>query len=182
MIDSIHLQGAIKLHLGCGSEYLPGYINIDNNPEVRADLHMDIMALDSAFAPASVDEILMIHSFNYLNLWQALDFLRKAATLLCSEGVLVIETPNMLKAIDKICSSFGENVSEYLEGIRALHAFGMDQIERRECFMPYAFSWSPWHLEVELKRAGFSNVTLLPPQTHVAWRDMRIEARPGRAI
>ena len=176
----IHSPRPNKLHLGCGCEYLPGYINIDCDPAAKADLHLDMMAIDNAFAPGSIDEILMIHSFNYLSLWQARDFLKKTATLLSPEGTLIIETPNLLKAVDRIIAHHKGSTEAYLEGVRALHAFGMDQIERRESFTPYAFSWSPWHLELELREAGFAEISLLPPQTHAPWRDMRIEARPGR--
>ena len=182
---------SLRLNLGCGSDYLPGYINIDANPAVLADLHLNLLDIDTMFAPASVCEILLIHSLNYLNLWQAQDFFRKAASLLLPDGILIIETPNLLKAVDKIRACEGTDSAAYLEGVRALHAFDINQIKRREQFTPYAFSWSPWHLEHELSLSGFENIKILPPKTHSPWRDMRIEAqktvshnkvKPGRSL
>ncbi|MSM40299.1 MAG: glycosyltransferase [Geobacter sp.] len=168
-----------KLHIGCGQNYLPSHINIDTDKSVRADLYLDAMDIDRVFPPKSLTEILMIHSFNYLNLWQAREFLDKAALLLTDDGTLIIETPDLLKAASKISIEQGRNLGEYLEGVRALHAFDMGQVERHDAITPYACSWSSWHLEQELRRAGFGEISVLPPQTHAPWRDMRIEAKKG---
>jgi hypothetical protein len=166
----------IKLHLGCGANYLFGYVNIDSNKDILADLYIDYLEIDNYFSVESIKEILMIHSIGYLNLWQARDFFRKAFKLLDNDGVFILETPNLMNAINMIQSSYNLNIEDYYEGIRALHAFDMQQVNNREKIIPYAFSWSPWHLEQELKDAGFVDVRLLKPQTHVPWRDMRIEA------
>lgn len=32
----------MKLHLGCGTEYLDGWVNIDNSPHVHKDIVMDL--------------------------------------------------------------------------------------------------------------------------------------------
>jgi hypothetical protein len=52
MSDSVEEQKKIKLHLGCGRVYLPGYVNIDFPPEAhslpveyKADLYADITKL-----------------------------------------------------------------------------------------------------------------------------------------
>jgi predicted O-methyltransferase YrrM len=173
--------GALKLHLGCGRDKLPGYINIDTDHASAADLVLDFTKIDQMFAPGSLDEVLMIHSLNYLRLWEARDLFRVIRKLLTSTGKLVIETPNVVQLIERIRTSAG-NTSALLEGIRGFHAFGMDQIENREAFNPYAFSWTPEHLMSELHAAGFSDVQILAPQTHSAWRDMRVEAVGVRAL
>jgi hypothetical protein len=166
----------LKLHLGSGADYRPGYLNIDSSPSARVDLRMDFTLIDTEFEPESVGEILMVHSLNYLRLWQARDLFAVALRLLRKDGVLIIETVDVEKVARRVLESAGR-VDEYLEGIRGFHAFDMNQIARREPFVPYAFSWSGWHLDVELRRAGFDEVQILPPQTHAAWRDIRVEAR-----
>ena len=48
----------MKLHLGCGSRHLEGFINVDINSEA-ADIHFDIRSLP--FKDGSVDEIYACH-------------------------------------------------------------------------------------------------------------------------
>jgi len=169
---------SVRLHLGCGGDYWPGYINIDVSPSSSADLKMDYLGIDTLFAPGTVREIVMIHSLNYLTLWQARDFFRITHRLLEDQGVLLLETVNLEKAIRQIERGIG-NLDEYLEGVRALHAFGPEQLRNREVHTPNAFSWTPWHITEELSAAGFHNVLVLPARTHAPWRDMRIEAYKG---
>ena len=66
----------------------------------------------------------------------------------------------------------------YLEAVRGLYAFDLDQLEARVSYTPYAFGWSSWHLVLELERAGNGGVRVLDPATHGPrpWRDTRIEA------
>lgn len=168
----------LKLHLGSGADYKTGYINIDSSPTAHVDRRMDFTHIDTEFDPGSVSEILMVHSLNYLRLWQARDLFVAAHRLLRDDGILIVETVDVEKVARRVVESAGR-VDEYLEGIRGFHAFGMDQIASRDLFVPYAFSWSGWHLSAELRQAGFSDVRVLRPQTHVAWRDLRVEARKG---
>ncbi len=169
-------QRGLKLHLGCGMVRLDGYVNIDRDPGALADLRLSVLDLAKEFLPGSVSEILSVHALNYLSLWEARDFFRLAAELLQPGGRLIMETANLMKCIERLQRGVG-NFPEYLEGIRAIHGFGLDQYEAREPYTPNSFSWSPWHLEYELAHAGFQGIQILPPQTHLPWRDMRVEAR-----
>jgi len=62
----------IKLHLGCGETYLPGYINIDFPPsqhtvqkQPKADLYADIRQL--SYPSESVEEIRLHHVFEHFD-------------------------------------------------------------------------------------------------------------------
>lgn len=160
--------GPVRLRLGGGSERWPGYRNVD------------LLDVDRAAAPGSVREAVLIHSLNALSLWDARELFRKLFALLESDGKVVIETVNLERAIAQIREHGGDDEVAYLEGVRALHGFGWDDLEARAPFQPNRMSWSPWHLALELERAGFAKVELLPPTRHSPWRDMRIEAvRPA---
>ncbi|MCC6952992.1 MAG: glycosyltransferase, partial [Deltaproteobacteria bacterium] len=165
----------LKLHLGCGGDYRSGWINVDRDPGARADIHAPIEDLNKYFAPSSAREALAVHALNYLRLWEARAFFRSMHRILEPGGKLVLETVNLERAIEKISQS-KENFPEYLEGVRALHAFGLDHLEANEPYYPNSFSWTPWHLERELQLAGFSKIEFLPPTMHGQWRDMRVEA------
>lgn len=173
MATTTPIPSTIRLHLGCGHDYKIGYINIDADPNVKTDLCLPLQAIGEHFGGGTVDEILMIHSIAYLTLAEARDFFALSRRLLKPTGSLIIETPNIEKAIEKILTSNG-NFFEYLEGVRAFHAFGVDQFERGEKYQPYAFSWSSTHLLAELQEAGFQSVYLAAPETHSDWRDMRV--------
>ncbi len=85
----------VKLNLGCGPMHLDGYINIDGDPHACADFYMDFCTVGEAFAKESINEVLMLHSLSYLNLWQARDLFVTIERLLKPGGRLVIELPDL---------------------------------------------------------------------------------------
>jgi hypothetical protein len=167
----------VRLHLGCGQDYWPGYVNVDVGADALCDLRMDFTRIDERYPHSSVVEIALIHSLSYLRLWQARDLFTDLYRLLQPRGRLVIELPDLAKCARKALADEG-NPSEYLEAVRGLYAFGIDQIDHREMFTPYAFGWSSWHLKQELEKIGFNQVIVCDPQTHErrTWRDTRLEA------
>lgn len=167
----------LRLHLGCGNEYLPGWVNIDVTEKSKADLVMDFKNIKDHFSENSVDEILMIHSISYLRLWEARDYFSNIYLLLAPGGKIVLEFPDIAKCSKAILDR-ENNVDGYLEAVRAFYAFDMGQIKNRDEYHPYAFGWSAWHMSYELKITGFSKVLVQDPLTHgpLLWRDTRIEA------
>lgn len=168
----------LRLHLGCGADRWDGWVNVDRDPAARADLHMDLVDVERRFAPGSVAEVAMIHSLNYLSYVEARRLFASIHYLLEPGGTLAIETVDVERAARKVLESVGRE-REHLDGVRAFHAFGWDDLEARRPYAPNRFGWSAWHLEQELRRAGFEEVERQAPQTHVAWRDMRLVARKG---
>jgi len=171
----------LRLHLGCGDEYWPGYVNVDTSSTVRCDLCMDFTRIGEVFEDRTVSELVMIHSLSYLRLWQARDLFQTLNRLLAPGGHVVIELPDLLKCAHSVIEHEG-SLTPYIEGVRGLYAFGVDEIEGRRMFTPYAFGWSGWHLRKELEQVGFTDVTILEPRTHDhPWRDIRVEAQKPRA-
>jgi len=172
----------LRLHLGCGQDYWPGYINIDSDPASKADIVCDMREVSRYFAAQSVQEIAVIPALNYLRLWEAQQLFCDFARILRPAGRLIIETVDVEKAAEKVTLSAGNRFDDYLEGIRNFHAFGLDTIQRRESYLPNHMSWSRDHLTKELNVAGFKIVHIMEPQVHVPppgvlrWRDMRVEA------
>lgn len=95
----IQEDSKVRLHLGCGSTYLPGYINIDFPPtqhnivETKADFYSDIRDLN--FPPECVDEIRLHHVFEHFNRVWALALLVRWHVCLKAGGYLRIETPDV---------------------------------------------------------------------------------------
>jgi hypothetical protein len=178
--QDFHGRKGLKLHLGCGSKNLPGYVNIDGYPGAKADLYLDFKQIGAAFSEGSVAEALMIHSISYLNLWEARELFRELHRLMEKGGLLIIESPDVSKCARKMLEAGTAKVfnPEYLEGVRGFYAFGLDHMSSKSSYTPYAFGWSDWHLRQELLEAGFRDVSITEPQTHEkGWRDLRVEAR-----
>ena len=170
-------RGGRRLHLGCGGDYWPGYVNVDASPASQADLCLDFTGLRAAFEDGSIAEVSMIHSLSYLRLWQARDLFRDLHALMEPGGRLILELPDLAKCASHALASSGR-LDDYLEGVRGLYAFDLNEIAAKAMFTTYAFGWSSWHLKLELEEAGFRDVTVMDPQTHDrrTWRDTRIEA------
>jgi predicted SAM-dependent methyltransferase len=90
----------LRLHLGCGSVKLAGYINIDFPPTEHsvqtssgADYFGDILKL--AFPPESVDEVRLHHVFEHFDRPTALGQLFRWHIWLKKGGFLTIETPDL---------------------------------------------------------------------------------------
>ncbi len=90
----------LRLHLGCGENYLKGYVNIDFPQEehpvmnVKADIYQDITQLQ--FPNESVDEIRLHHVFEHFSRITALALLIKWHIWLKVGGKLHIETPDLI--------------------------------------------------------------------------------------
>jgi hypothetical protein len=168
---------AVKLNVGCGAMHLPGWVNIDINPKVNPDICCDLLTVKNHFQPASVDEIMLLHSISYLSLWEARIFFKNALTMLKDGAALIMEFPDIAKCARALLKNDGA-ADEYLEAVRGIYAFDMNQIKRKQRYVPYAFGWSAWHISVELKAAGFRLINIEEPQTHGprSWRDVRIVA------
>ena len=96
-----HLE-EVNLHLGCGGQYLDGWINVDNfdyenNDSSRSgsrfDLKMDIRHLD--VANDSVDKMLLVHVIEHFVRWEAVKLLQAFYCKLKYSGTLIMEHPDL---------------------------------------------------------------------------------------
>jgi len=87
----------IKLHLGCGKRFIPGFIHIDKDRYGHVDYRRDISDL-SIFKDNSVALIYVCHCFNSFDDKQAGKALREWHRVLKKGGILRIAVPDF-KAI-----------------------------------------------------------------------------------
>ena len=134
-----------KLHLGCGSVYIPGYINIDYRIPLtgKIDLKADVRELP--FENRSCDEIISFHLFEHLKRPDVKKTLRHWFRLLTSNGHLIMELPD-----------FDEVVGNYLLGNEKMleHIFGNQENEQQFHYWGYNFE----RLKSELEEIGFKDV------------------------
>jgi SAM-dependent methyltransferase len=79
----------VKIHVGCGVNYLEGYINIDSSAMVKPDIVADICKLP--FEDSSIDEIYTAHTLEHVNDFEKA--MRELHRVLKTGGVLKIIVP-----------------------------------------------------------------------------------------
>ncbi len=146
----------LRLHLGCGEQYLDGYINVDypqdahNVMTVKADYFENLMELN--FPKGSVDEIRLHHVFEHFDRATALALLIQWHEWLKIGGVLHIETPDLMGCARTLLSDVTAKVKS---GITR-HLAG-DQSA------PWAYHldlWYPERFEETLSKMGFAPVEI----------------------
>lgn len=83
----------MKLHLGCGKRFLPGFIHIDIEKFDHVDFLSPMHDLH-AITNASVEEIYSSHSFEYYDRVEAQKVLREWFRVMAPGGTLYLTVPN----------------------------------------------------------------------------------------
>ena len=84
---------SLKLHLGCGKRFIPGFIHIDKDPYAHVDYRRDISDL-SIFKDNSVAVIYACHCFNSFDDLAAARTLKEWHRVLKKGGILRIAVPD----------------------------------------------------------------------------------------
>lgn len=98
----------IRLHLGCGTKVLPGWINVDRvatAPEVRTDISLTALP----FPDGSVDEILAEHVFEHLTFAEERAVWNECTRVLRPGGRLTLEVPDF----EWVCRTFLEAEDDF---------------------------------------------------------------------
>jgi predicted SAM-dependent methyltransferase len=144
----------MKLHLGCGRYYLPGYTNIDYPREdhslqsdIKADIYCDITKLK--FPTESVDEVRLHHVFEHFPRPIALALLCRWRDWLVPGGTLRLETPDLKASAWMLAWPF-TRYEDKQQVIR--HLFGSHEAH-------WAVHYDGWYAErfvKTLRRLGFA--------------------------
>jgi hypothetical protein len=100
MMDTI-ADIPVRLHLGCGANALPGWINIDRvarAPGVIADLDVT----DLPYPNGAVDEVLAEHVLEHFSFAEEALVWRELARVLRPGGTLTLEVPDF----EWVCATF----------------------------------------------------------------------------
>jgi predicted SAM-dependent methyltransferase len=90
----------IKLHLGCGDRYLPGYTHVDIDEKPHIDYpNTDVDDL-SSFADNSVDLIYNCGMFEYFDRETAPAVLKEWKRVLKPKGILRVSVPNFQSIVE----------------------------------------------------------------------------------
>lgn len=136
-----------RLHIGCGQQSIPGWINIDNQGLPGVDQVLDVR---HGLPFSGVVGIYAEHFLEHLGLDDGLDFLRECRRVLGPEGTLRLSTPNLDWVI--LTHYHGANQTEEetrldcLRLNRAFHGWG------------HQFLYNGSMLASALRAAGFARI------------------------
>ncbi len=178
----------IRLHIGCGQEAIPGWINIDNQALPGVDRVLDVRR---GLPFSDVAAIYAEHFLEHLALEEGLGFLRACRRALARSGILRLSTPNLdwvwITNYRMGQAARDEAIRDCFQLNRAFHGWG------------HQFLYNRAALEAVLKAAGFASVVFqryghsdLPELTgierHETWSDtpeiphVLIAEASGRAV
>lgn len=153
-------KGSIKLHLGCGTDYKEGWINIDNNSDeniTAIDLYWDLLK-PLPFPDNSVDFIFSEHFFEHFSVEDGQLVMKDALRLLKPGGVMRIAMPDLRAVVnDYLHTSIAKNPT--------IKEFHFDFVKTSAEWMNMSFRWwghrwlYDWEeLERRLREAGFEQI------------------------
>jgi predicted SAM-dependent methyltransferase len=169
----------IKLHLGCGTRRLDGYINIDHPPskhtvqrDLVADRYADIRELH--FDAGTVDEVRLHHVFEHFPRQIALALLCRWTDWLRPGGILRIETPDVVGCARALVSPF---ISERGRQQIVRHLFGSHEAI-------WAVHWDGWYQErfrLTLSALGYKSLDFIKTRWE-ALRNIEVIAHRGNQV
>ncbi|MES2364325.1 MAG: hypothetical protein V4563_00380 [Pseudomonadota bacterium] len=145
-----------KLHLGCGTRYLDGYVNIDHPPSEHtvqhalvADRYADITEL--IYPTGTIDEVRLHHVFEHFPRQITMALLCQWTDWLKPGGLLRIETPDVMASAWALVSPMTSSGARH-QIIR--HLFGSHEAG-------WAAHWDGWYKDRfrhTLTALGFRNL------------------------
>jgi predicted SAM-dependent methyltransferase len=138
----------LKLHLGCGKRYIPGFVHVDQDAYPHIDYRSDIRRLPS-FGDDSVALIYACHCFNFFDDDEAVEVLAEWRRVLVPGGVLRLSVPDF-EAVAKAYLEIGE-----VEPVKRL-VTGYYQGQKETCW--YRTIYDETSLRSLLERCGFVDV------------------------
>jgi predicted SAM-dependent methyltransferase len=141
-------EGPLRLHIGCGQQAIPGWINIDNQALPGVDRVLDVR---QGLPFRGVSAIYAEHFLEHIGFEDGLAFLKECRRALADFGVLRISTPNLDWVFATHYNSWPsgsqeERLRDCFQLNQAFHGWG------------HQFLYNRSTLEAALKSAGFANV------------------------
>lgn len=155
-------ESVLKLHIGCGTVYKSGWINIDNNSDnniLNLDFRWDLRK-SLPFKDNSVDFIFNEHFLEHLTVEEGQKAIKDFYRILKPGGVLRIAMPDLENTIKTYLNpNWKEDDKDFLK------KFGLDFIETKAERINISFRWwgHKWLYDWEelyrrLKEAGCERI------------------------
>lgn len=173
----------IKLHLGCGTNYMPGWINIDNNSDnnihqldMLHDLRQPFPIKDN-----TVDFIFSEHVFEHLEVSEGIQFAKECLRVLKPEGVARFAMPDISAAVALYNDpDWRQKTTLPQHGIDVKTSCELLNINMRWWGHKWMYNWE--ELERRLTEAGCMNLLRRKPGQSKHPELQRLETRNESAL
>ena len=118
---SVTTINSTKLHLGCGTKKLPGWVNIDSVEGLKPDLIHDI-TLPLPYQNQTVDEVLAEDLLEHFDKYMRFVVFGEWARVLKIGGVVTIQVPNFKKILFRYFKFGYDNFVDFLFGENMLRS------------------------------------------------------------
>jgi predicted SAM-dependent methyltransferase len=136
----------MKLHIGCGSVAIPGYINVDIRYLPNVDV-VDNAKYLKKFVSEDVSVIYACHVLEHFSRWEVQHILKRWYDILAFDGILTISVPD-----------FGAVVQQYIknQNVPELIGFLYGGQDYDENFHRYCWDFNS--LKNDLEAIGFKKI------------------------
>lgn len=152
----------MKLNLGCGKDYRPGWVNVDTSRQVKADFYFDLRK-KFPFKDNQFEFILAQDVLEHFTKEEGLRFLRECWRVLKLKGKIQIRTPSVYQIFEQ----FGED-EEVL-----LHFLYGDTSEEKE-WGAHKFGYTEKTLRKTFKLLGFKVESLVLKTTNFVCKAQKV--------
>jgi predicted SAM-dependent methyltransferase len=150
----LRAQRDVKLHFGCGSRILPGWVNLDAYPSAGITLDLDLQS-DLPFADGAVRWIFTEHVLEHIDRSRIGDVLAEFHRILAPGGVARILVPDLeffcRKYIERDIESLTTHLPHTHTAADAMNSIFNDHFHR--------FIYDFDTMRAELEKAGFVEIT-----------------------
>lgn len=163
----------VKFNMGCGTEIIPGYFNVDKYSKF-ADIQEDVL---TANIPENcADEIRSFHMIEHLPKWSVNQLLSNWHNILKTGGKLVLEMPDL----EKLCKAYLDNEED--RDIITLCIYGSmynclsPETEKNGTSSTHLYGYNPAQMIEILNKIGFTKIEEKDVEGEHPGHNFRIEA------
>lgn len=155
----------MKLNLCCGQQIIPGYTNVDAFPVPGVDVVCD--ARELKYAAGAIEEVVFFHALEHFSLDDGCMLLRRIFTWLKPGGHLLVEGPDVFKAIRNAKTGEFDAIQD---------VFGdLTELRKGKEGYQHKWGWTGSLVQQEMASAGYNVSEVQEGISHnKPWRDYRV--------